>query len=129
MPRNPDRSEQMRAQSQAALLQSTRTLFAEQGYFQTKVSEVARAADMSQGNVYWYFSSKEELLRAVLSEGFDTMGLMLEAAAALTLPSLEKLEALIQAQINFSKEGSEFMTILLSPLSHGGVPFAEVAGL
>jgi AcrR family transcriptional regulator len=36
---------------------------------------------MSQGNVYWYFSSKEELLKAVLADGFETLGALMQQAA------------------------------------------------
>jgi AcrR family transcriptional regulator len=128
MPRNPEQSERMRAESQAALLEAARTLFAENGYYQTTVSEVAQAAQMSQGNVYWYFSSKEELLQAVLADGFEAMRQMLQEAAALPLPALEKLKSLLRAQIEFSKAGSQFVTILLAMLSHGGSPLMQSLG-
>jgi AcrR family transcriptional regulator len=32
--------------------------------------EIAREAGMSQGNVCWFFKSKEDLLKAVLADGF-----------------------------------------------------------
>lgn len=128
MPRNPEQSQKMRAQSRAALLEAARNLFAERGYFQTTVSEVAQAAQMSQGNVYWYFASKQELLQAVLADGFEALGGMLEKAASLPLPASEKLKALLKAQVEFSKTGSQFVTILLSVLSHGGTPLIRSLG-
>ena len=65
MPRSKELSDQMRAHSQAQILAAARQLFATQGYFNCRVSEIAREASMSPGNVYWYFSSKEEVLKAV----------------------------------------------------------------
>ena len=73
-PRNKELSEQMREEARTALLAAGRQLFSEQGYFKSKVSDVARAAGMSQGNVYWYFSSKEELLKAVIRPVFALSG-------------------------------------------------------
>ena len=82
-PRNKELSEQMREEARTALLAAAGKLFADQGYFKSKVSDVARAAGMSQGNVYWYFASKEELLKALLADGFDRLGEILVESAAL----------------------------------------------
>ena len=29
---------------------------------------------MSQGNIFWYFSFKEEILKSILVEGFSVLG-------------------------------------------------------
>ncbi|MFZ4453193.1 TetR/AcrR family transcriptional regulator [Salibacterium aidingense] len=43
--------------------------FALNGYHKTKVSDVVREADVSQGTFYWYFQSKEEAALDVINEG------------------------------------------------------------
>jgi AcrR family transcriptional regulator len=42
MPRSKQASEQMRARSRAKILEAARRLFADQGYFSSKVAEIAR---------------------------------------------------------------------------------------
>ncbi|HUP63825.1 MAG TPA: TetR/AcrR family transcriptional regulator [Thermoanaerobaculia bacterium] len=42
--------------------------FARAGYFNTKVSEVARAAGVADGTIYLYFQSKEDLLISIFRE-------------------------------------------------------------
>jgi AcrR family transcriptional regulator len=75
---------------------------------------------MSQGNVYWYFSSKEDLLKAVLVEGFETLGALMVDATARKGTSPEKLEILVNSLIGFAKQMGDFNTIMLSLLSQGG---------
>jgi AcrR family transcriptional regulator len=128
MPRSKQVSEQMRAESKAALISSARHLFAECGYFQCKVSDIARAANMSQGNVYWYFSSKEDLLEAVLAESFESLGVLLEETAELPITSIEKLDYLLDRYIAFSREHGDFVRIFISLLAHGGVALMEELG-
>ena len=45
-----------------AILDSAFRLFTEQGYSETSLPAIARAAEISTGNVYIYFSSKLEIL-------------------------------------------------------------------
>lgn len=47
---------------------STR-LFAEKGYHPTSVAEIVDAVGVGKGVFYWYFDSKEALLREILREG------------------------------------------------------------
>jgi AcrR family transcriptional regulator len=44
-------------------------LFVEKGYAATRLDEIAAQAGVSKGTLYLYFSSKEELFKAVVREG------------------------------------------------------------
>ena len=48
-----------------AILRAATRVFAENGYFNSKVADVARVAGVADGTVYLYFKSKEELLRSI----------------------------------------------------------------
>ena len=50
------------------LLDAALHLFVEKGYAATKVDEVASRAGVSKGTLFLYFSSKEELFKAVVRE-------------------------------------------------------------
>ena len=128
MPRSKRQSEQMRRKSRQALLQAARTTFAERGYFQSKIADIAQAAGMSQGNVYWYFSSKEALLKAVLQDGVESLGELFERVATLDLTSDQKLDLLLKEYSAFARERGEFVNIFLSLLAHGGEPLMQDLG-
>ena len=46
-------------------------LFEEQGYHQTKVSDIVREAGVAQGTFYLYFQSKEDLFRSIAGSCLD----------------------------------------------------------
>lgn len=119
-PRSIEINEEMRSQSRAALVDAARRLFASLGYFNCRIADIAHAAGMSQGNVYWHFTSKEELLKAVLADGFDTLGEIMANAAAGPGSALEKSDALVDNLMEFSRQRGEFNTIMLSLIGHGG---------
>ncbi len=52
------------AQTRAAIIEAALRLFREAGYEATTMRAIAREAGVSTGNAYYYFSSKEELIRA-----------------------------------------------------------------
>jgi AcrR family transcriptional regulator len=78
--------------------------------------------------VYWYFSSKEDLLKAVLNESFESLGFLLEEASALPNTSLEKLDYLLDQYISFSRDHGDFVRIFISILAHGGVALMQELG-
>lgn len=56
----------LRQRKKLDLVEVASTLFREQGYCRVSLSDIAEAADMHQGNVYYYFKTKKELASAVL---------------------------------------------------------------
>jgi AcrR family transcriptional regulator len=52
--------------SREALINIALDLFLENGYENTTVSQIMKAANLSKGGMYHYFSSKEEILDAVI---------------------------------------------------------------
>src|SRR5216110_2397853 len=53
------------------LLAAALRVFALRGYREAGVDEIAAEAGYSKGALYWHFSSKEELLTALLDERID----------------------------------------------------------
>jgi AcrR family transcriptional regulator len=50
------------------LIDAATRLFNERGYDQTAVSDIVRDVEVAQGTFYYYFSSKEEILEAVIEK-------------------------------------------------------------
>lgn len=70
----------------------------QQGVERTTLADIARVADVPVGNVYYYFKTKDELVRAALTEHsthLDELTLQLDE---LTDP-LDRLKALIEAWV------------------------------
>ncbi len=58
-----------------AILKAATQVFARKGYFNSKVSDIAKAAQIADGTVYLYFKSKEEILHSIfdrtMTEGIE----------------------------------------------------------
>jgi TetR/AcrR family fatty acid metabolism transcriptional regulator len=59
-----------------AILRAATRVFARNGYFNSKVADIAREANVADGTVYLYFKSKEEILHSIFDQN------MAEAIAA-----------------------------------------------
>src|SRR6202165_1566356 len=59
-----------------SILRAATRVFARNGYFNSKVADIARAAGVADGTVYLYFRSKEEILHSIFDQN------MAEAIAA-----------------------------------------------
>jgi TetR/AcrR family fatty acid metabolism transcriptional regulator len=61
------------ADKREAILRAATKVFAESGYFNSKVADVAKVAGVADGTVYLYFKSKEEILRSIFERGVGEM--------------------------------------------------------
>jgi AcrR family transcriptional regulator len=69
------RTREARAEGREArdeLLSAALRVFAQRGYREGGVDEIAAEAGYSKGALYWHFSGKEDLLLALLEERIDT---------------------------------------------------------
>lgn len=128
MPRTKIQTEQIRAESRAKIIDTARRLFAERGFDGCNVSEIAKQAGMSQGNLYWHFPSKEAIFQAVLVDGFQAIGGTMAEAATSAGSGLEKFDRFLEDFLALTREegGDEFVTIMITFLGQGGAgKFAE----
>lgn len=59
------------------ILDAARRLFVEQGYGPTKMSDIAAAAGLSKGGVYFHFVSKDEVFEALVEAEYErSMGVI-----------------------------------------------------
>ncbi|MFZ3471182.1 TetR/AcrR family transcriptional regulator [Streptomyces sp. 4.24] len=66
----------------------------EQGVEKTTIADIARAADVPLGNVYYYFKTKDQLVEAAIDAHAQTLAGLITALDALPTPQ-ERLKALL----------------------------------
>lgn len=54
-----------------AILRAGVKVFARNGYFNSKVADIARDAGIADGTVYLYFKSKDEILHSIFDQAMD----------------------------------------------------------
>jgi AcrR family transcriptional regulator len=62
----PAISDEKKEERRQQILVGAKKVFAKKGFSATKMADVASAARLSYGSIYWYFDSKEALFRGVL---------------------------------------------------------------
>ncbi len=62
------RRQREKEQKYNTILKAAETLFAQKGYHQTSIDEIADLAEVSTGSVYFYFKNKEDLLITLMQE-------------------------------------------------------------
>jgi len=93
-PKSEEQFEKIRQERSQSIVKAALKLFAEDGFANTTVSQIAREANISKGLIYNYFNGKDHLLRAVIQEGFKKMPLDFEAPKTED-EAREKLELLL----------------------------------
>jgi AcrR family transcriptional regulator len=70
------------AQTELALKEAARRVFARSGYHNAKITDITAEAGRSAGSFYKHFNGKDDVLRALLSDWLTQAGDELEADAA-----------------------------------------------
>src|SRR5919201_1091862 len=76
-----------------AILRAAIDVFAERGYFNAQVADVARAAGVAAGTVYLYFKSKDDLLVSIFERGMRAAPAEGRAASAKLRDPRERLRS------------------------------------
>jgi AcrR family transcriptional regulator len=120
---SPEEKEQRRR----GILGAAKQVFAERGYHATTMADVARAAGLSYGSVYWYFESKEVLFHALMAS--EERALRVHLAQALaeapTDPPDAPFRAAVRATFEFFEADRDAVKLLLRDATALGDPFEQ----
>ncbi|HEV2149458.1 MAG TPA: TetR/AcrR family transcriptional regulator [Longimicrobiaceae bacterium] len=96
----------------AATLDTTRTLLVRDGYENLSMRKIARAVGCSVSSIYLYFANKDQLVHALIDEGFQRWyDVVAEAAGAPGTPP-ERLELHCRKYVQFGLENPEYYEIM-----------------
>jgi AcrR family transcriptional regulator len=101
---------------QTAILDAARDLFSRQGFHKTTMPEIARAAEVSVGLIYYHFTSKADILVAVVQEFHDAGLAALRGSSDSTDPC-ERLDAAVRDLFTAYDRFSKIFLILYKDLS------------
>jgi len=84
------------------ILEAAARRFADYGYGKTTVAEIAGDCDMSSGNVYRYFDSKEAIAIAGVEEKLEEKSAICEAATDAKAPAIEQIRQYMLTRLRFT---------------------------
>lgn len=95
------------------ILDSAVNLFAQKGYHDVTMEEIAEKVGVAKGTLYLYFSSKDELYWGILERGLHELFAGLEQEAQRLIPPEEKLRAILALILRHSRENFQFYRLIL----------------
>ncbi|WP_245765057.1 TetR/AcrR family transcriptional regulator [Nonomuraea jiangxiensis] len=92
------RAETASAKRQRLMISAAQVVH-QQGVERTTIADIARAADVPVGNVYYYYKTKDDLVAAALTEHARQLGLLTDRLDQLPDPR-ERLKGLVAAWVS-----------------------------
>ena len=119
MPRTPEDNQQIRDARREEILAAAAGVFVKQGYGQTKMADIAKAAGYSHGLVYHYFTSKEAVFQAIVDVTMERVVADLSLSGA---TPIARLEGIVDRVLERVAGAPEVGVLLSQILILGGIP-------
>jgi len=113
MPRTAEQNKLILDKRRAQILSCGLQVFSARGLRATKISDIARQAKMSQGLMYHYFSSKEDLFAELIRVAFKKMNRGALELAALEMPARQKIRTAVSDLLDEIETRPEFSLYVL----------------
>ncbi|MCX5999698.1 MAG: TetR/AcrR family transcriptional regulator [Chloroflexi bacterium] len=91
------------AERYSAILQAAERLFGQKGYRGVSIDEIAEAAGVSKGLVFYHFTTKKALVERIVKDGVTTLLMRWDAIAQSGEPGQAKLRASVEALLDIFK--------------------------
>lgn len=114
-----------RAAARDRILDTAQELFGSRGFDAVSVSEIASAANVSTALIYYHFTDKESLLRALMLRGGEVFEPLVERLRTSGGSARERLAAYIEAWIAAVLDNASLTRIVVRPLLESGGPLSE----
>jgi AcrR family transcriptional regulator len=96
------------------ILDEARHLLLDVGFHDLSMRKIASATGVSATSIYIYFAGKDQLLHALIEEGFEALIGELESVMAGSLSETERLSLFMQAYFRFSFRQPEYYELMFS---------------
>ena len=114
--------EEQKEQRSALIIDKAIELFAKKGYLDTKIGDIAKAADMSVGLMFHYFESKEKLFEEIVRYGTNATNTPREMNFE---NPLDYFEGFLKVLLQYVKEHPQtmYLFVIIGRIQHSeGVP-------
>ncbi len=104
----PKRTHEAAMQTRQLILDAAYKLFSSKGFEKTSLSDIARAAHVTRGAIYWHFEDKNELLCELCKELADKVNLIDNLQNAASPDEPDPLGQLRQWMLSHSSDQANF---------------------
>ena len=94
------------------ILRAATKVFARNGFYHSKVSEIARESDVADGTIYLYFKNKEDLLISIFEESMDQILTMVREEIGKDQDALSKLRRFVRLHMMLMEKNPRLAEVI-----------------
>jgi len=104
------------------ILDAARKVFAEKGFSETTMEQIADHAGIAKGTLYLYFKSKRDIYMAALTQGIRSLNAESRRQVEAATAARDKLRAFIETRVSYFERNRDFFLIYHSEIGNLRVP-------
>src|SRR5258706_7229585 len=94
------------------ILDAAVKVFAQEGFYNAKVSQIAHAAGVADGTIYLYFKSKDDLLISLFEDRMERVNANLRAALAASPNAVDRLRTVVRLHLQLVVENRHMAEVI-----------------
>jgi len=100
------------ANKHVKIISAATKVFAKKGFFNARISDIAKEAKVADGTIYLYFNNKIDILRSVFEEEINTIILHTRKLIAAEQDPRKKLEIFITTHLSYMKKNKNLAEVM-----------------
>jgi TetR/AcrR family fatty acid metabolism transcriptional regulator len=100
------------ADKRERILRAATRVFAKNGFYATRVSEIAKEAGVADGTIYLYFENKDDVLISIFQDRIGALIEILQEIAARPIPVEERIRTIIEMQLGLLEEQRDLAEVV-----------------
>jgi AcrR family transcriptional regulator len=113
-----DPEERIRERNRRIILKAGIEVFSRKGFDGTRIAEIAEKSGLPKANVYYYFSSKEEIYTAIIAHLIESWDEALKPITADREPA-EAFRNYVYAKLDYTRRNAAESRLFASEIIHG----------
>ena len=109
MPKGVPLTDEQIEEKRLAIAHAAAKLIFQQGYNETSVSQIARKTGIGKSTIYDYFSSKEEIILALLDEPLAEVRLKAEEIGASSVDVIQRISQILEMHLDILLRDKAFI--------------------
>jgi len=94
------------------ILRAAIKVFAKNGFYATRVSEIAKAAGVADGTIYLYFKNKDDVLISIFEDGIQRLLAILREVATSDDPVEQRITRIIELQLGLLEDQRDLAEVI-----------------
>jgi len=107
------------------ILDAAVRVFADKGFTQCRVSDIAEEAGVAYGLVYHYFGAKDEVLDTLFLERWDVMVALIGDIDRQDIPARDKLHAIASFIVDSYRHDPDLMKVIIVEVTRAANSFGQ----